>query len=76
MGVGAVRIWAAVFSPLPIKDAATNATIIDNVFNTAVSAFCELANLICNTVHLFFVRVKVSCNIDSEYPAVAIWRMI
>jgi NhaP-type Na+/H+ or K+/H+ antiporter len=76
MGVGAVRIWAAVFSPLPIKDAATNATIIDNVFETAVSAFCELTKFIRNVVHFLGVGIEISCNVESENPAIAIRIMV
>jgi hypothetical protein len=76
MKVGFVGIGSSVLAPLPAKNRRANTTIENNVFNTSLSAFGRLTNFIDKIMGFLGMGSEISCDIDSEYPAISIRVMV
>ena len=76
MKVGLVGIGSSVLAPLPAKNRTANTAIENDIFDASLTAFCRLTNFIDKVMGFFCVGIEISCDINSEYPAISIRVMV
>ena len=66
-------ITAPILPPFPVKDGGSNSAVVDDVRNALLfGRLGILTNLINKIRSLVKADSKISCKVDSSYPAISI----